>query len=80
MITVHVKLFALLRDRFPDLGIGEAMPVELPSGATIGSLIEQLDLPRDQIKVIFVNNVTRQVDHPLSAGDRVGIFPPVGGG
>ncbi len=80
MITVHVKLFAMLRDQFPDLGIGEAMPVELSPGATVGRLIEQLELPQDQVKVIFVNNIIRKVDHRLSTGDRVGIFPPVGGG
>lgn len=80
MITVHVKLFAMLRNQFPDLGIGEALAVDLPLGATVGRLIEQLDLPRDQVKVIFVNHIICKPDHRLSAGDKVGIFPPVGGG
>ncbi len=80
MIAVRVKLFATLRRHYPDLGIGEAMEVELPDGATVGQLMERLGLPADQVKVVFVNGVVRGEDHPLADGDEVGIFPPVGGG
>ena len=80
MITVHVRLFATLRRHYPDLGIGEAMPVELPDGATVGQLIEHLRLPAGEVKVIFVNGIVRGEEHSLSDGDKVGVFPPVGGG
>jgi molybdopterin converting factor small subunit len=80
MITVHVKLFATLRRHRPDLGIGEAFPVELPPGSTVGDLIRHLDLPDDQVKIVFVNAHFRESDHVLSDGDELGIFPPVGGG
>ena len=80
MITVQVKLFATLRRYYPDLGIGEAMPVELKDEATVGQLIRNLELPADHVKVVFVNGVVRQEDHLLSEGDEAGIFPPVGGG
>jgi molybdopterin converting factor small subunit len=80
MIVVHVKLFATLRYYRPGLGIGEAFPVELPDGAAVGDLIRHLDLPEDQVKIIFVNGLFRDVDHVLVRGDELGIFPPVGGG
>jgi molybdopterin synthase sulfur carrier subunit len=80
MITVHAKLFAILRRHYLHLGIGEPMPVELPEGATVGDLVEHLRLPADQVKVVFVNNVIREAEHPLADGDELGIFPPVGGG
>jgi len=80
MITIRVKLFATLRRHYPDLGLGEAMPVELPEGATIGQLIEHLHLPADEVKVTFVNGVVRGEEYTLSDGDEVGVFPPVGGG
>ena len=80
MITAHVKLFATLRRHYPDLGLGEAMAVELPDGATLGDVVEQLRLPKNQVKVVFVNGIGRGKDHPLADGDEVGIFPPVGGG
>ena len=80
MITAHVKLFATLRRHYPHLGLGEAMEVELPHGATVGDVVEHLCLPANQVKVIFVNGIVRGNDHSLADGDEVGIFPPVGGG
>jgi len=80
MITVYVRLFATLRRHFPDLQVGETMPVELPEGATVGQLIEHLGLPAGEVKTVFVNNRIREMESPLVEGDKVGIFPPVGGG
>ncbi len=79
-MEVRVKLFATLRDRFPELGIGEAMKVEMPKGATVGDLVSKLGLPPEEVKLVYVNGRLRGWDHALSDGDEVGIFPPVGGG
>jgi molybdopterin converting factor small subunit len=80
MITVQVKLFATLRRHCPDLGIGEAFPVDLPAGAMVVQLIQQLGLPEEEIKIVFVNGIICGPDHALADGDGLGIFPPVGGG
>ena len=80
MITVQVKLFATLRRQYPDLQVGEARCVELPEEGTVGQLVEELDLPEEQVKVTFVNGTIRKESYHLSDGDEVGIFPPVGGG
>lgn len=80
MITVHVKLFATLRRYRPGLGLGEAFPGELPEGATVGDLVQQLGLPAEEVKIVFVNGLFRNLDHVLADGDELGIFPPVGGG
>jgi molybdopterin converting factor small subunit len=80
MITVQVKLFATLRRRYPHLGIGESMAVELPEGTTAGRLLTHLQIPGDQVKIVFVNHIIRDRDHLLVDGDQVGVFPPVGGG
>jgi len=80
MIIVHVRLFATLRRHYPHLGIGEPMEVELPDGATVGQLVDHLRLPAGQVKVVFINSIIREKNHPLADGDEVGIFPPVGGG
>ena len=79
-MIVHVRLFATLRRQYPNLGVGEAMPVELPDGATVEQLVKHLRLPAAEIKVIFVNSVTQQRGHVLDDGDQVGVFPAVGGG
>ena len=80
MTTVQVKLFATLRRFKPGLGIGEAFPVELPDGTTVQGLIQHLELPEEQVKIVFVNALFRQMDHVLADGDELGVFPAVGGG
>jgi molybdopterin converting factor small subunit len=80
MISVHTKLFASLRQYRPGLGIGEAFSVELPEGATVGNLIQEIGLPDKEVKIVFVNALFRDLAHELADGDQVGIFPPVGGG
>ena len=80
MITVQVKLFATLREYRPGLGIGEPFPVEMPDGATVGDLVRRLDLPVEEVKIVFVNALVRELDYVLADGDELGIFPPVGGG
>lgn len=80
MITVQAKLFATLRQYKPGIGIGEPFPVELPDGATVRDLVQRLQLPEDQVKLVFVNARSAGLDHLLAGGDEVGIFPPVGGG
>ena len=79
-MVVHVRLFATLRRQYPDLGIGESMPVELSDGATIGQLIEHLRLPVAKVKIVFVDGIVQKWEHVLNDGDQVGVFPAVGGG
>ena len=80
MITVRARLFATLRHHYPDLGLGEALPVTLPEGSTVGDLIRALHLPEEEIKIVFVNGLVKTAGDPLADGDEIGIFPPVGGG
>ncbi|MGD2178142.1 MAG: MoaD/ThiS family protein [Anaerolineae bacterium] len=80
MITVGVRLFATLRRQFPELGIGEALRVDLAEGATVDQLVRNMKLPREHVKVVFVNGTIQEGDYRLADGDEVGIFPPVGGG
>ncbi len=79
-MRITVKLFATLT-RFKT-GVKAAMPFEviLPDGAVVKDLIDQLKIPSEETKVIFINNIIRENDAKLNDGDVVGMFPPVGGG
>jgi sulfur-carrier protein len=79
-MRVTVKLFATLV-RFKS-GIRSATPfeMELPEGAVVQDLIEQLKIPAEETRVIFINNIIEDMGTKLKEGDIVGIFPPVGGG
>ena len=52
----------------------------MPDGATLADLLNQLKLPREEVKVLFVNGRSRPVDWVLAPGDEIGIFPLVAGG
>ncbi len=73
---ITIKLFATLRPYAP--AEGDHYPV-VP-GTTVADVVRDLDIPAKDAKLIFINNVRREMDTPLQDGDRLGIFPPVGGG
>lgn len=79
-MRVRVKLFATLPKLVPGTTAGVSFDVELPAGATVGDLVSQLELPADEVRMVFVNGRARLAEWALNQGDEVGIFPPVGGG
>ena len=79
-MRVRVKLFSTLSRHRPDAAMGTPFEVELCAGATIQSLLDQLQLPKAEVKVVFVQGRVREADWRLNPGDELGIFPLVGGG
>lgn len=73
---IQIKLFASLQKFMP----ASAENFAIESGITVGALIQQLDIPQDLIKIVFIDNVHAELTSILKGGERVGIFPPVGGG
>ena len=80
MIKIEVRVFATLRKHLPELGVGEAKPVELPEGTTFAELCEQLALPFDEVKIIMRNGLQTEMDEIIADGDRIAYIPAVGGG
>ena len=74
--NIQIKLYATLKKFEPDSK--DLYPVE--SGTTIRQLIQQLGIPIEESKLIFINGIKADLDSELFGGERVGIFPPVGGG
>ncbi len=72
---IEVKCFATLRRYTPSNG-----KVEHFSGMKVKDLIKILNIPEDEVKIIFVNGVHASLDTELNDGDRVGLFPAIGGG
>ena len=73
---IQIKLFATLKRFMP--ASAENYPIE--TGTTIRTLLEQLDLPEDKAKLIFIDGIKAELTTVLKGGERIGIFPPVGGG
>ena len=80
MITVEVRLYATLRKYYPDLGIGEPLVMALDDKAKLENLLDELKLPKEEVKVAFVNGKREEESYLLRDGDRIGIFSPIGGG
>ena len=73
---ISIRLFASLNRYTPDTA--DYYPVR--PGTTVRDLIDQLGVPLTEVKLIFVNGVKGDLASALNGGERVGIFPPVGGG
>ncbi len=88
-MKVYVKLFAtlarsvsgaVLASHPQGIRAGSPLEVELPVGSTLADLVSYLALPREEVKITFVNRRAQALDYRLIPGDEVGIFPPIGGG
>jgi len=82
-MPIELKCYATLAPLNPSNA--DAFPIT--PGETVLDVLTRLSIPRDEIKIVFVNGVnveldrvTVDLDTPLADGDRVGVFPPVGGG
>ncbi|MFN3929986.1 MAG: MoaD/ThiS family protein [Thermoflexus sp.] len=76
---MKVQVYAILRQYIPDTQRGP-LTLEVPEGTTVGQLIQQLPIPPELARVVFVNGVRQEPDWVLQEGDEVGIFPPIAGG
>jgi molybdopterin converting factor small subunit len=79
-VKVYVKLYALLRKHHPGPNRSVPLEVELPDGASVADLAPVLDLPRDLVRSVFINQEAVELDTRLKDGDQIGLFPPVVGG
>ena len=74
-MQVTVKLFAFFRDgRFKEEGR------EYPPGTTVGDIVDDLDIVRDEVGVVLVNSRQAGLEVAVAENDAVAIFPVIGGG
>ena len=76
MIEIDLNLFVTLAKYHPN-GRG---CLEVEHGTCVDDLIENLGIPKDTVKLIFINGKKADGAQEMCHGDRVGLFPPVGGG
>ena len=79
-MQVEVRVFCGLEGCIPGAKFGEPIPVEIDGGSSGRELLDKLNIPHERVLVFLVNGIHRELDDILSDGDRVSIFPPVGGG
>lgn len=72
---ITVKVFADLR-KFQD----PETTYSVDGPVRISSVLRNLSLPFEKIKIIFVNGRHASIEDMVSSGDVLSLFPPVGGG
>ncbi|MBU1001611.1 MAG: MoaD/ThiS family protein [Proteobacteria bacterium] len=75
-MIISVKCFATLAKFQPKDSDG----FELGDGTSVAGLIEVLGIDPAEVKIIFLNGKHRAPEAIIAPGDRVGLFPAVGGG
>ena len=78
-MKLEVRLYATLRRYAPDSPNG-VITVEVPDGCTVGHLYACLTIPPEEVRLAMVNGISAETDQVLLPGNRIGLFPPVGGG
>jgi molybdopterin converting factor small subunit len=79
-MKVLVGLYATLQKFLPQNSTGRRCELELKEGATVGDVIELLNIPPKFAALRLVNGVQSKLDKRLSDGDRISIFPQIAGG
>jgi molybdopterin converting factor small subunit len=74
-MNVTLKLFATFRT-----GRFTKETREYAPGKTVKNIIEELNLPEDDIGATLINGIHVEEDAVLKDGDTLSIFPLVGGG
>lgn len=78
-MVLEVRLYATLRS-YGGQQAGGVVAAEVPEEVTVQELLQQLGIPADEVKLAMVNGIHVELEHRLSACDRIALFPPVGGG
>lgn len=79
-MKIEACLYATLSKYLPEKNSNRCTVLEVETNATVGQVIDRLDIPGKSVKLVFVNGIRGTTDTVLSDGDRIGLFPPVGGG
>ncbi|MBI9076340.1 MAG: MoaD/ThiS family protein [Desulfatibacillum sp.] len=75
-LEIQLKLFATLAKFQPS----DPDHTPITEGESVTQILERLGVPVKEVKLVFIDGVRKELSHVLKGGERVGIFPPVGGG
>jgi len=80
-VRIEVRRYATLADTRSGRVPGDPEDVTLDDGATVAQLLDRLALPHAAVHLAIVNGrIVHDRRACLAGGDRVALFPPVGGG
>ncbi|WP_320170104.1 MoaD/ThiS family protein [Maridesulfovibrio sp.] len=75
-MNITLLCYATFSEKAPENS--ENYPIN--DGETVSDVLERVGIPIEEVKIVFINGVSSAFDKVLADGDRVGVFPAVGGG
>jgi sulfur carrier protein ThiS len=84
-MKITFKLYASLTQYLPaEARTGNEMPLDVPDGAPIATIVEPFGLPGKLVHLVLVNGVfvppAERLTRTLKDGDVLAIWPPIAGG
>ena len=79
-MPLQVFLNATLRQYVPGYNPYAGLSLEVRPGATPAQVIAKLGVPLEEVTLIMVDGRRQDKDYPLQGEERLGLFPPIGGG
>lgn len=72
---VRVKLFATLRQ-----GREKEFIIDIEDKTSVIDIFNMLKIKAEEVSLLLVNGRDGKIEHMLSDGDVLSLFPPIGGG
>ena len=79
-MALQIFLNATLRQYVTVYNPYQGISLEVAPGTPVSRVIAQLGLPAQEVTLIMVDGRRREADSPLQGNERLGLFPPIGGG
>lgn len=79
-MALRVFLSSTLREYFPEYRPSEGVLFPLDERITVSKLCKRMNIPMKKVKIIMVNGKRESSGYLLRGDERVGLFPPIGGG
>lgn len=79
-MPLTIFLSSSLRKYIPGYDPSSGLELTGEAGIKIAELCQKLGIPADKIKIVMVNGRKEELDYILQGDERLGFFPPVGGG
>ena len=79
-MPLKILLSSSLRKYVPGYDPVKGISFSVDAEITVEELCERINIPCDRIKIVMVNGKSNPMDHVLKGSERIGLFPPIGGG
>ena len=76
---IEVRLYATLR-RYVPSAVRGVFSLEVIQECSVSELLQTIAVDLEEVHIIMINGVASTLESILHDGDRLGVFPAVGGG